>query len=108
MNEVIEQDSRYPEWMKAWNAKVAEIDQQIIDFFQGKDRTPDNIRTLRGEIRRWWETQPLDEKARHEYLEGSSDDNYFGGKVENRVRQLEQEGRFGQSTQSGRAAGGAG
>jgi hypothetical protein len=105
MNEIVEQDSRYPEWLKAWNAKAAEIDQHIIDFFQGKERTAGNMEELRGSVQRWWNDQPLSEKAREECQAGCADGNYFGQKLDSRVKYLEQEGRLDGAKRTGGATG---
>lgn len=98
MNEIIEQDSRYPEWLKAWNAKAAEIDEQIINFFSGgKDRTDvQNSNGVNTHLASWWDKQDLDSTTRSQY-EAARKDEYFNTRVQNRVRDLEKEGKFNQT-----------
>lgn len=95
MNEVIAQDSRYPEWMKAWNARAAEIDQQIIDFFS--DKTEQSIETLdelTNNISRWVEKQHMDEAAKAEFAKVKLDAKLFQAQVENRIGHLIQDGKL--------------
>lgn len=94
MNEIIQQDNRYPEWLKAWNAKVTEIDQQIIDFFQGKPvRTPEQLSELNTHMQGWWDRQDLDAITKAQYQEVLRD-QAFRKQVEARVKFLEAERKF--------------
>jgi hypothetical protein len=89
MNEIIEQDDRYPEWLKAWNAKAAEIDQQIINFFSGrKEYNAGALDEATSHVQKWWDTQPLEPAARSEYEQYKNDTGMFRSRVENRIKRL--------------------
>jgi hypothetical protein len=107
MSEYIEQDSRYPEWMKAWNARAAEIDQEIIDYFQGTvDQTGDAVEEITYRVQDWWDRQKLDPTAKAEYEKAKSDAKLFQAKVENRMVHLVQDGKIAWSKFSRKAASG--
>jgi hypothetical protein len=96
-NEVIEQDNRFPEWLKAWNAKAAEIDEKIINFFTGgRDHNEAGaVDDLNKDIAGWWDKQDLEPAARKEYDEARKDEKYLRNRVQSRVDALRNEGRFG-------------
>jgi len=95
MNEYIEQDDRYPEWMKAWNARAAEMDQQIIDYFQDTtNQTGEALDNITYQLQDWWDTQKLDPTAKAEYEKAKSDAKLFKAKVENRLVHLVQDGKI--------------
>lgn len=103
MNEVIAQDSRYPEWIKAWNAKAAEIDKQIINFFTGKkdyEYTPTSAHELDTHVGHWWDEQGLDANTRSQYEKARSDE-FFSQRVADRVRRLEEEGKLSRIKSAG-------
>ena len=62
MNEVIIQDDRYPEWMKAWNAKTAEIDAQLISYVSGgTEQTAEALDNIGTQLQGWWDAQHMDD-----------------------------------------------
>lgn len=95
MNETIQQDERYPEWMKAWNAKAAEIDEQIISYFtENTEQTSEAVDNIGMQLQGWWDKQTLDDVTRAEYLNAKSDAKLFTAKVENRITHLVQDGKI--------------
>ena len=104
MNEIIEQDDRYPEWLKAWNAKAAEIDQQIINFFSGKkEYNAGSVDEATTHLRDWWDNQPLEPAVRSEYVRARADDDRFRQRVQDRITRLEADGKLGTPPQSYKA-----
>jgi hypothetical protein len=100
MNEVIEQDNRFPEWLKAWNAKAAEIDEKIINFFTGgRDHNEAGaVNDLSRDISAYWDKQDLDPTARKEYEEARKDEKYMQQRIQSRVDSLNKEGKFTNKT----------
>jgi hypothetical protein len=95
MNENIRQDDRYPEWMKAWNAKAAEIDAEIIDYCRDTtDQTAEAMDEIADKLLNWWDRQQLDPIAHAEYEKARADAKLFRAKVENRVTHLVQDGKI--------------
>jgi hypothetical protein len=95
MNEVIKQDDRYPEWMKAWNAKAAEIDEQLISYAQGTtEQTAEAMDAIGVKLHGWWDRQQLDAVTRGEYEKVKADAALYKAQVENRVAHLVQDGKI--------------
>lgn len=99
MNEKIVQDSRYPEWMKAWNAKAAEVDQQIINFFQENTAQAGAAfeefgNLLQDSVQAWWDKQHMDDITRAEYEKAKADAKLFRAQLENRIEHLIQNGKI--------------
>jgi hypothetical protein len=95
VNEIIEQDDRYPEWLKAWNAKATEIDQQIINFFTGrKEYNAGALDEATTHVRDWWDRQELDPATRAEYEQYKSDTGQFRSRVEDRINRLNKSGKL--------------
>jgi hypothetical protein len=89
MNETITQDARYPEWMKAWNAKGAEIDQQIIDFCAtNAEQTSDSLDLIGAKLQSWWDKQHLDEIVSAEWQKVRADAVLYRAQVNNRLQHL--------------------
>lgn len=96
MNEFIEQDPRYPEWMKAWNARAVEIDQQIIDYYLvTKVHAAEALEEMGRRLHLWWERQHMDAAARRQYENMRADDEAFQEQLNKRVQALILEGRIG-------------
>jgi hypothetical protein len=101
MNEIIEQDDRYPEWLKAWNAKAAEIDQQIINFFSGrKEYNAGALDEATTYVRNWWDTQELSPAARTEYEDYKTDSARFRQRIQDRINRLNEKGKLNWKDQS--------
>jgi len=95
MNEVIVQDERFPEWMKAWNAKTAEVDQQLLDYFQeNTQQTAEAWDNVVQRIAAWWEKQHMDPVMRAELASANADEAHFREQNEKRVQQLVADGRL--------------
>lgn len=94
MNETINQDERYPEWMKAWNARTAEIDQQILDYFDANLRqTGVALDNIAEHIQQWLEQQEIDAQARAEQArEAAEDKARLAERIQQRIDRLEAEG----------------
>lgn len=85
----------YPAWMNAWNAKAAEIDEEIIDFFRDlPENTSEALENVSEKISAWWDKQTIDDKARAEFAEFKADAKALKEKVGKRVAQLVEEGRL--------------
>lgn len=96
MNEVVVQDSRYPEWMKAWNSKVAELDQQLISYVgETSAQTVDALEEIVHKVTAWWDRQHMSAEARAEYEhEKAAEREAILARVSNRVEFLEKEGKI--------------
>jgi hypothetical protein len=101
MNEVVVQDNRYPEWMKAWNAKIAELDHELIDYVgETSAQTVDALEEIVHKVVAWWDRQHMSAEARSEYeREKASERAAIRARVENRVEFLEKEGRIRRTKQ---------
>jgi hypothetical protein len=95
MNEVYQQDDRYPEWMKAWNARTAEIDQQLIDYCRDTlVQTEDAAEEIYRKLVAWWDRQHLEPQARAEYEQAKADQQRLRAQVEHRLAHLNEDGRI--------------
>ena len=95
MNEVIVQDNRYPEWMKAWNAKTAEIDEQLISYCSATtEQTSEAMDNIGLQLQGWWDKQHLDDITKAEYEKAKADSVLFKAQVENRIAHLVQDGKI--------------
>jgi len=95
MNKLIEQDDRYPEWMKAWNARAAEIDAQIIDYCENAtEQSAGAINEVYDKLLAWWDRQHLDDITRAEWEKVKADARLYRAKVDNRVQHLIQDGKI--------------
>jgi hypothetical protein len=96
MNEVVVQDSRYPEWMKAWNSKIVEMDQQLIDYVgETSAQTVDALEEIAHKVMGWWDRQHMSAEARAEYeREKLAEREAIKARIENRVEFLEKEGKI--------------
>lgn len=95
MNLTIDPDPRYPEWMKAWNARAAEIDQQIIDYFEeNAEQTSEALVRIGDKLAAWWDAQHLGAEARAEFEKAKADAKLFRATVENRITHLIEDGKI--------------
>jgi hypothetical protein len=95
MNEVIKQDDRYPEWMKAWNAKSLEIDAQLISFcLDTTEHTGEALDAIGLKLQDWWDQQLLDDITKAEYEQAKKDTALFKAQIESRIAHLVQDGKI--------------
>jgi hypothetical protein len=95
MDQPTNQNENYPAWMNAWNARAAEIDDEIIEFFKDlPENTSEAWENVTQKLHAWWDKQTIDDKARAEFAEFKADAKAFKAKLDERVKHLIQEGRL--------------
>jgi hypothetical protein len=100
MEPTTSQDTRYPRWAEAWNDRIAEIDALILDCYNSPEYqaaqgdSDRQCRLVEERIRDWFDRRPLNTAARTEWEKVKADATYFKDRVNSRIRQLMDEGRF--------------
>lgn len=105
MDGINEQDSHFPAWREAWNAKAAEIDEHIISHFEdGADHTDEALNCIADKLHAWWDRQHMDEAARAEYERVKANADLFKVHLDERMKHLIAEGRLALGNQARKAA----
>jgi len=82
---------RYAHWENVWQAHLADIDEQIIDYYDNSCTVP-TASELSGRLRDWFETLALNEAQQADFVMVCKDPRYLHAKVRQRVSQLHQAG----------------
>lgn len=89
------QNTQYPGWTKAWQEKLSEVDEQLVDFYDGKrEQTAQALAECREQIQFWFDNQNLEPLARAEWEKVKADTRLLGAEIENRIIHLVQDGRI--------------
>jgi hypothetical protein len=101
------QSANYPQWDKAWQQNLQEVDNQIIDYCSNCGPEGPDPQQLEGRLRSYFDKQPLDPQARSEYEQVQTEPGHFGKQLQSRVDTLRQQGKLeqGRTMQAGAASG---
>jgi hypothetical protein len=106
MSEITGQDNHHPAWINAWNAKAAEIDEQIISHFHdAAEHTTESLDGLVHNLHQWWERQHMDAEARADYERVRANADILKERLDERMKHLIAEGRLALGNQARKVAG---
>ena len=82
-------------WDKVWLEKLSKVDDVIIEFFKDTgDKVEDAFTQVKEKVQSWFDKEDLDDDARAEFEQAKTDQTVFHAQVENRVKELADEGKI--------------